>query len=104
MSKEYQDGVKEFVRVAVAHAKNKSKDNSKIIRPCLKCCYKDVSADELEDHLIWNGIDKSYTCWTSHGEKKTKSTNLRNNVRDTSNDFERDTYEFDRVEEYKNKV
>jgi hypothetical protein len=37
-------------------------------------------------------------------KKKTKSTNLRNNVRDTSNDFERDTYEFDRVEEYKNKV
>jgi hypothetical protein len=35
MSKEYQDGVKEFVRVAVAHAKNKSKDTSKIICPCL---------------------------------------------------------------------
>ncbi|CAJ2652051.1 unnamed protein product [Trifolium pratense] len=105
MSKEYRDGVKDFVRVAVAHAKNKSKDTIiKIICPCLKCCYRDVSADELEDHLIWNGIDKSYTCWTLHGEKKTKSTNLRNAVRDTSNDFERDTYEFDRVEEFVNVV
>jgi hypothetical protein len=70
MSKEYRDGVKEFVRVAVAHAK----DINKIICPCLKCCYKDVSADDLETHLIWHGIDKSYTCWTMHGEKKTKST------------------------------
>ncbi|KAK2420428.1 hypothetical protein QL285_031156 [Trifolium repens] len=100
MSKEYRDGVKEFVRVAVAHAK----DINKIICPCLKCCYKDVSADDLETHLIWHGIDKSYTCWTMHGEKKTKSTNFRSSVRDTSNDFERDTYEFDRVEEFVNVV
>jgi hypothetical protein len=35
-----------------------------------------------------------------HGEEKTKSTNLRSNVTDTSNDFEKDTQEFDRVDEF----
>ena len=56
----------EFVRFAIAHAE----DTSKIICPCLECCYTDVSANVLEDHLICNGIDKSYTCWIMHGEKK----------------------------------
>ncbi|XP_058732771.1 uncharacterized protein LOC131604344 [Vicia villosa] len=99
-SKEYEDGVQEFVRFAIAHAE----DTSKIICPCLECCYTDVSANVLEDHLICNGIDKSYTCWIMHGEEKTKSTK-RNNGRDTSNDFENDTnYEFDRVEEFVNVI
>jgi hypothetical protein len=54
----------------------------------------------LARHLIFNGIDKSYTCWTMHGEEKTKSTNLRRNVTDTSNDFEKYTQEFDCVDEF----
>ncbi|CAK8566392.1 unnamed protein product [Lathyrus sativus] len=99
-SKEYEDGVQEFVRFAIAHAE----DTSKIICPCLKCCYTDVNANVLEDHLICNGIDKSYTCWIMHGEKKTKSTK-RSNGRDKSNDFEQDTnYEFDLVEEFVNVI
>ena len=67
LSKEYEDGVKEFRRFAVEHAKNPSR----IICPCLKCCHsKVVNANELEAHLVCNGIDKSYSCWTKHGEKK----------------------------------
>jgi hypothetical protein len=99
-SKEYEDGVQEFVSFAIANAE----DTSKIICPCLECCYTDVSANDLQDHLICNGIDKSYTCWTMHGEKKTKSAKRRNE-RDTSTDFEKDTnYEFDRVEEILNVI
>nr|KYP34028.1 hypothetical protein KK1_045064 [Cajanus cajan] len=67
LSKEYEDGVKEFRRFVVEHAK----DPSRIICPCLKCCHsKLVNADVLEEHLVCNGIDKSYSCWTKHGETK----------------------------------
>ncbi len=83
-SKEYREGVKEFVEFAVAHAK----DSSNIICPCLKCCYGAVSVEHLQDHLICNGIDESYTCWTMHGEEEIESAGLRSNVRDTSNDYE----------------
>ncbi|WJX39686.1 hypothetical protein P8452_27207 [Trifolium repens] len=100
MSKEFEDGVKEFVKVAVAHAE----DTSKIICPCLKCCYGPVSEKDLARHLIFNGIDKSYTCWTMHGEERTKSSNLRSNVTDTSNYFEKDSQEFDHVEEFVNVI
>ncbi|GAU42940.1 hypothetical protein TSUD_135320 [Trifolium subterraneum] len=96
MSKEFEDGVKEFVKVVVAHAE----DTSKIICPCLKCCYGPVSEKDLATHLMFNGIDKTYTCWTMHGEEKTKSTNLRSNVTYTSNVFEEDTQEFNCVEEF----
>lgn len=51
---------------SVAHAK----DSSKIICPCLECCYGAVSAEHLQDHLVCNGIDESYTCWTMHGEEE----------------------------------
>jgi hypothetical protein len=83
-SKEYKEGVKEFVEFAIAHAK----DSNNIICPCLECCYGAVSAEHLQDHLVCNGIDESYTCWTMHGEEETESTGLRSNVRDTSNDYE----------------
>ncbi|WVY91473.1 hypothetical protein V8G54_036987 [Vigna mungo] len=89
LSKEYDDGVKEFCRFAVEHAKNP----------------KVVNADELEEHLICNGIDKSYSCWTKHGE------NRKNNI---NNDFHHNTsympketnttYELDAVEEIVNVI
>ncbi|WVY99056.1 hypothetical protein V8G54_031207 [Vigna mungo] len=89
LSKEYEDGVKEFRRFAVEHAKNP----------------KVVNADELEEHLICNGIDKSYSCWTKHGE------NRKNNI---NNDFHHNTsytpketdttYELDEVEEIVNVI
>jgi len=57
LSKEYEDGVKEFRRFVVEHAKNPSR----IICPCLKCCHsRVVNADDLEAHLVCNGIDKLF--------------------------------------------
>lgn len=54
LSKEYGDGVEEFIRFAVEHAEN----HIRIICPCLKCCYsKVVNAYEFEEHLVCNGID-----------------------------------------------
>ncbi|XP_020207858.1 uncharacterized protein LOC109792826 [Cajanus cajan] len=102
LSKEYEDGVKEFRRFAVEHAK----DPSRIICPCLKCCHsKLVNADVLEEHLVCNGIDKSYSCWTKHGETRNMDVDL--DLQDSVNyaPSEPDTtYEFDQVEEIVNVV
>ena len=45
LSKEYKDGVQDFIRFAIGHAKD---PNSKIVCPCLSCCYSNrVSAADL---------------------------------------------------------
>ncbi|KAJ1396725.1 Transposase-associated domain [Sesbania bispinosa] len=61
LSQEYEDGVKEFIRIAVEHANGKSY----ILCPCW-CCLNNfqVTVEELKEHLICNGIDQLYTCWT----------------------------------------
>ena len=44
LSREYENGVSEFVKFAVAHAE----DRSRMICPCLGCCYgKRVDAVQL---------------------------------------------------------
>ena len=46
LSREYRNGVKEFIKFAVDHAKNPNR----IICPCLSCCYsRGIGADELEE-------------------------------------------------------
>ncbi|XP_027912681.1 uncharacterized protein LOC114172392 [Vigna unguiculata] len=100
LSKEYEDGVKEFRRFAVEHAKNPSR----IICPCLKCCHsRVVNADELEAHLVCNGIDKSYSCWTKHGENQ--KNDIAHNGHDSTSYAPQETdttYDFDQVEEIAN--
>ncbi|XP_073223470.1 uncharacterized protein [Cicer arietinum] len=96
LSKEYEIGVKEFVEFAVKNAK----DPNRVVCPCLKCCFgKRVREDELEGHLVCNGIDQSYTCWIRHGEKKKGNINFENSSTYASTDFDTDTYEPDRVDE-----
>ncbi|WVZ15897.1 hypothetical protein V8G54_013463 [Vigna mungo] len=102
LSKEYEDGVKEFCRFAVEHAENPSR----IICPCLKCCYSRVmSADELEEHLICNGIDKSYSCWTRHGENRKNhiDKDFHDNTSYTPKET-KTTYKLDEVEEIANVI
>ncbi|WVZ00727.1 hypothetical protein V8G54_026796 [Vigna mungo] len=102
LSKEYEDGVKEFRRFAVEHAKNPSR----IICPCLQCCHlKVVNVDELEEHLICNGIDKSYSCWTKHGENRKNHINndFHHNTSYTLKETDT-TYELDEVEENVNVI
>ncbi|KAK7244185.1 hypothetical protein RIF29_39003 [Crotalaria pallida] len=83
LSTEYEEGVKEFIRFAVEYAENPSE----IICPCLGCCHRErVSEDELEDHLVCNGIDQSYTCWTKHGEARDQSKGLGKNAKYVSGD------------------
>ena len=94
--KEYENEVSEFVKFAVAHAK----DPSRITCPCLGCCYgKRVDAVQLTSHLIRYGIDRSYTCWNLHGEKSNGNVESGDNRTYASNDNCIDTYHYDRFEE-----
>lgn len=95
-SKEYESGVEEFVKFAVKHAT----DPNRIICPCLGCCYgKRGNADVLRNHLLGNGIDRSYTCWTMHGEMSNNNVDLGNNETSESNEFDTNTIDYDRIDE-----
>ena len=91
LSKEYEDKVKDFCRFVVEHAKNPNR----IICPCLKCCHsRVVNVDELAEHLVCNEIDKSYSCWTKHGENQ--NNDIAHNEHDSTSYAPKDidtTYE-----------
>ena len=98
LSKEYEDGVLEFVKFAVEHAE----DPNRMKCPCLGCCYVGrVDADGLKSHLLMRGIDRSYTGWIFHGEKSTENVEpgVKSNATYVSYDNATDTYDCDRVEE-----
>jgi len=95
-SKEYENGVEEFVKFVVKHVT----DRNRIIRPCLGCCYgKRVNGDLLQNYLLGNEIDRSYTCWTMHGEMSNNNVDLGNNETSESNEFDTNTFYYDRVDE-----
>ncbi|KAL5194834.1 hypothetical protein HKD37_20G056826 [Glycine soja] len=68
LSKEYGDGVKEFIRFGV------------------ESLLEAVNAYEMEEHLMYNGIDQSYTCWTRYGEKRNETADyeMHGRVRNTA--------------------
>ncbi|XP_074336484.1 uncharacterized protein LOC141673635 [Apium graveolens] len=79
LSKEYKNGVKEFCKHVAKHVR----DRRFILCPCKKCLniVEVDGLDKLEEHLVCEGIDKTYTCWTYHGEKKgeRRASNLNSN-------------------------
>ncbi|XP_057443610.1 uncharacterized protein LOC130735722 [Lotus japonicus] len=97
LSQEYEDGVKMFIRFAVEH----EEDPTKIVCPCLKCCFaKRISAADLEDHLIMYGIDQSYKCRTRHGETRCKGSDPGNIENHAAADANANIYEDDQMEEF----
>ncbi|XP_058770990.1 uncharacterized protein LOC131644494 isoform X3 [Vicia villosa] len=99
LSKEYENGVLEFVKFAVEHVK----DAGRMKCPCLGCCYGGrVDADGLKSHLLTHGIDRSYKCWIYHGEKineNVEPVEKSNTTTYAPDDNDTDTYDCDRVEE-----
>src|ERR1044072_2618222 len=98
LSKEYENGVLEFVKFAAEYAE----DPIRMKCPCLGCCYVGrVDADGLKSHLLRRGIDRSYTCWIFHGEKNSENVEpgVKSNTTYASYDNVTDTYDCDRVEE-----
>lgn len=95
-SEEYENGVEEFVKIAVKHAT----DRDRIICPCLNCCYGGRgNGVVLRNHLLANGIDRSYTCWTMHSEMSNNNVDFQNNETYESNEFDTNTFDHDRVDE-----
>jgi len=81
-SKEYENEVEEFVKFVVKHVTGRNR----IMHPYLGCCYgKRVNGDLLQNYLLGNEIDRSYTCWTMHGEMSNNNVDLGNNETSESN-------------------
>ena len=100
MSEQYATGVKEFVKLAIENVQ----DRSRLVCPCLRCCYgKQLGELELEDHLFCCGIDKSYTRWTKHGEIGVNTEDVGSTSYNVDDRVEVD-FEFDRLEEMANVI
>ncbi|KAF1889018.1 hypothetical protein Lal_00042987 [Lupinus albus] len=57
LTKEYEDGVKSFVKFAYQNAEH----SDRILCPCLKCCYsKRVTAIELKYRLELHMLEKTW--------------------------------------------
>src|SRR5690348_9980851 len=67
-SEEYINGVQEFCNHAIRHCY----DPRFIPCPCWKCINGRTvdGRDKLFEHLMCNGIDKSYTILSYHGERR----------------------------------
>ncbi|KAL0536446.1 hypothetical protein IC582_025395 [Cucumis melo] len=70
LSKEFELGVENFIRFGFSNTTNTS-----MPCPCLKCenCQKH-KANDIRDHLYFNGIDESYKTWFWHGEELPNSS------------------------------
>lgn len=77
-SEEYKSGVKYFCKVAAENSKN----INFILCPCMKCLniFEVNGVAELYDHLIFHGIDKTYTRWTYHGEERGEQSSSNYNT------------------------
>ncbi|KAH7864924.1 hypothetical protein Vadar_000041 [Vaccinium darrowii] len=68
-SKDYEDGVEQFLNFAVIHAR----DLQSIRCPCRVCGnMRTQGVEEIRNHLFFSGIDQSYQKWIWHGEAATR--------------------------------
>jgi hypothetical protein len=66
MSKEYQDGVEDFIEFSMRN----SEDKKTKICPCKKCFNVAILVfEEVREHLIIHGIMSSFKIWFFHGER-----------------------------------
>nr|CAD1829239.1 unnamed protein product [Ananas comosus var. bracteatus] len=65
LSKEYFDGVNDFLNFAF----ERSSQDEKILCPCLRCSNINWHTREVvKEHLVCNGFLRGYTRWACHGE------------------------------------
>ncbi|PIA27802.1 hypothetical protein AQUCO_07500017v1 [Aquilegia coerulea] len=84
----YRNGVKEFIEFARAN----NDGLTTCPCPCKKCQNRRKAPfDEVDRHLLINGIDTSYQLWTVHGEKphtiltKESAENVQENMEEGNN-------------------
>ena len=87
ISREYFEGVKEFLKFA----SQKANKFGKILCPCIKCVNSAMfTLDVVHDHLQSYGISKGYETWIFHGEVVTAMNSSGTSdchVQENSNDY-----------------
>ncbi|XP_055800323.1 uncharacterized protein LOC129869708 [Solanum dulcamara] len=69
-SKEFSDGVVQFLEFAFSNASI----NGKILCPCILCGFSIMrNRAEVFSHLLQRGFPEKYTCWHMHGENRAQS-------------------------------
>ncbi|XP_008233167.1 PREDICTED: uncharacterized protein LOC103332221 [Prunus mume] len=64
-SKEYEEGVEEFLRMALANAI----DHGRILCPCQKCGNtRNFTIRVIREHMYFNGLDQTYKDWIWHAK------------------------------------
>ncbi|CAL8163317.1 unnamed protein product [Prunus armeniaca] len=64
-SKEYEEGVEEFLRIALANAI----DHGCIRCPCQKCGNtRNFTIRVIREHMYFNGLDQTYKDWIWHAK------------------------------------
>ncbi|CAL2266214.1 unnamed protein product [Prunus armeniaca] len=64
-SKEYEEGVEEFLRIALANAI----DHGRIRCPCQKCGNtRNFTIRVIREHMYFNGLDQTYKDWIWHAK------------------------------------
>lgn len=70
-SKEFSDGVVQFLEFAFSNASI----DGKILCPCITCGFFVMpNRAEVLSNLLQRGFPKKYTCWHMHGEKYAQSS------------------------------
>ncbi|CAA0832567.1 Unknown protein [Striga hermonthica] len=65
-SSEYENGVEYFLEYAKQHVSN---NNGKFCCPCVNCLNdRQLSIEEIREHVLCDGFNRSYTRWIWHGE------------------------------------
>ncbi|PIA32098.1 hypothetical protein AQUCO_04600036v1 [Aquilegia coerulea] len=90
LSPEYIMGVRSFIKFT---QESLGKEYDWYYCPCVKCRNSEKkTADNVFEHLICNGVDKSYTSWIHHGESVSRSGINYRNVSSSTNIHEDDMF------------
>ena len=77
-SVEYVNGVENFIKFACQHIEE---DDMKIKCPCISCNNRfRLTKDEVEFHLLDNGIMRNYTVWYHHGEVDNEDDSIEDDI------------------------
>ncbi|OVA15521.1 hypothetical protein BVC80_9035g42 [Macleaya cordata] len=83
-SPEYFQGCMEFLEFAWSHRPSKLGDT--IYCPCINCINRfPLSKNEVKEHILEQGILRTYTRWTKHGEAEEDVINIRDETRNVNN-------------------
>ena len=67
LSPAYEEGVEQFLQFALE--RSRPNENGKFFCPCINCLNgRRKKVDDIQDHLLCDGIKRNYTTWIWHDE------------------------------------